>query len=125
MGVDGHKVTLADFGGKVVVISFWATWCSPCRKELPILEGIQKAGKGQIQVSAGGGQTNVSSIELRDTDFTSVNFHDYLLVGTNVAAVTMAVTITRSAATPAKRSPAKNSYVTPPAPQERHGVRRR
>ena len=52
MGVDGHKVTLADFGGKVVVISFWATWCSPCRKELPILEGIQKAGKGQIQVIA-------------------------------------------------------------------------
>ena len=45
---------------------------------------------GQIQVSAGGGQNNVSSIELRDTDFTSVNFHDYLLVGTNVVEIAIA-----------------------------------
>jgi cytochrome c biogenesis protein CcmG, thiol:disulfide interchange protein DsbE len=34
--LDGKKVNLADFGknGKVTVISFWATWCSPCKKEL-------------------------------------------------------------------------------------------
>ena len=44
--LDGNKVLLSDLKGKVVVVSFWATWCAYCLKELPILEGIQKlAGK--------------------------------------------------------------------------------
>ena len=51
-GLDGKKVLLDSFAGKVVVISFWATWCPPCRMELPVLERIQIAGKGQIQVVA-------------------------------------------------------------------------
>ena len=38
----GQPVQLADYVGKVVIISFWATWCPPCRKELPILGQIQK-----------------------------------------------------------------------------------
>ncbi len=51
-GLDGKKVSLETYAGKVVVISFWATWCPPCRMELPILEHIQTAGKGQIHVIA-------------------------------------------------------------------------
>jgi thiol-disulfide isomerase/thioredoxin len=51
-GLDRKKVSLESYAGKVVVISFWATWCSPCRQELPILANIQAAGKGQIQVIA-------------------------------------------------------------------------
>lgn len=52
--IDGSKVHLADLRGKVVVVSFWATWCGYCLKELPILEGIQKvAGKQHnVQVIA-------------------------------------------------------------------------
>lgn len=36
---DGHKVSLADLKGKVVVVNLWATWCGPCKVEMPLLDG--------------------------------------------------------------------------------------
>ena len=36
--VDGGKISLADLKGQVVLLNFWATWCVPCRKELPTLD---------------------------------------------------------------------------------------
>lgn len=37
---DGKPVTLKDYKGKPVVLSFWASWCGPCRKELPALSQL-------------------------------------------------------------------------------------
>ncbi len=41
--LDGKKLTLADFKGQVLVLNFWATWCVPCRKELPLLNAYYLA----------------------------------------------------------------------------------
>jgi thiol-disulfide isomerase/thioredoxin len=45
---EGNNVTLASFKGKVVLVNFWATWCDPCRVEIPwLIEFQQKyAGSG-------------------------------------------------------------------------------
>ena len=39
---DGHRVCLSDWRGKVVVLHFWGSWCSPCQKELPDLARLVK-----------------------------------------------------------------------------------
>jgi thiol-disulfide isomerase/thioredoxin len=50
-GEDGSEMTLADFNGKYVVLNFWATWCAPCRVEMPHLSALQTAmGGDQIEV---------------------------------------------------------------------------
>ena len=38
---EGHELTLADFRGRVVLLNVWATWCVPCRKEMPTLDRLQ------------------------------------------------------------------------------------
>jgi peroxiredoxin len=38
----GKQVSLSDFRGKAVLLNFWATWCSPCKVEIPMLKGLQE-----------------------------------------------------------------------------------
>ncbi len=51
-GMDGKTVSLAGAHGKVVLLNFWATWCGPCRMEVPDLVELQKESKDQLQVIA-------------------------------------------------------------------------
>jgi thiol-disulfide isomerase/thioredoxin len=50
---DGRKVTLADFAGKTVLLNLWATWCVPCRAEMPALDRLEgELGGGDFTVVA-------------------------------------------------------------------------
>lgn len=50
---EGKTMTLADFKGKSVLLNVWATWCAPCRKEMPDLDQLQKEmGSDKFQVVA-------------------------------------------------------------------------
>ncbi len=50
---NGTEKTLSDWRGKVVLVNLWATWCAPCRKEMPALDRLQKElGSSKFEVVA-------------------------------------------------------------------------
>jgi peroxiredoxin len=56
-GLDGKRIALKDFRGKPVIVNFWATWCPPCRAEMPSIqrawEAVKDDGIAVIAVNVG------------------------------------------------------------------------
>ena len=49
-GPDGQVLRLSDLRGKVVLVNFWATWCAPCRQEIPDLVQLQRDWGDKVQI---------------------------------------------------------------------------
>ncbi len=47
---NGQDVTLADFAGKPLLLNIWATWCAPCKAEMPTLDGLAKLEVDRMNV---------------------------------------------------------------------------
>lgn len=74
--LDGTKVKLSSLKGKPVVLDFWATWCPPCKEELPILNKLYGALKAQgVQVVAVSTDEELQTVK----DFLKENQYDFTI----------------------------------------------
>ena len=50
LDLDGRQISASDWRGKVVLVNFWATWCPPCRAEIPDLVALQEKYREQLRI---------------------------------------------------------------------------
>jgi peroxiredoxin len=63
---EGKKISLRDFRGKIVFLNFWASWCAPCREEMPSMEKLYQEFKNKNFV--------VLAVNVKDRKHEAVNF---------------------------------------------------
>jgi thiol-disulfide isomerase/thioredoxin len=72
----GRKHSLADYRGKVVLVNFWATWCEPCREEMPSME--------RLRVSLAERPFAVLAVNLAEPESRIAKFLDTVPVGFSI-----------------------------------------
>ena len=50
VNLDDQTVKLSDLRGKIVIINFWATWCEPCKIEMPFFEKLHQSNSGNLEI---------------------------------------------------------------------------
>ncbi len=66
--LEGSEVSLKDFEGKVVFLNFWATWCGPCREEMPSMERLWQRFKEEDFV--------ILAVDLRESRGETILLHE-------------------------------------------------
>ena len=74
---EGKKISLQDFRGKIVLLNFWASWCVPCREEMPAMEKLYQDLKNKNFV--------IFAIAVKDRKQDTVNFLKELKISYPVA----------------------------------------
>jgi thiol-disulfide isomerase/thioredoxin len=64
--LSGGTQSLKQYRGKIVVLNFWATWCVPCREEMPLLIDLQKRYGDRVQVIAASADATETSAQVPD-----------------------------------------------------------
>lgn len=62
--LEGKSVTLADYAGKVVLVNIWATWCLPCREEMPSMQRLYDALKASGEGSGDGEDFEILAVSI-------------------------------------------------------------
>ena len=80
--LDGNKVDLSSMKGKVLILDFWATWCPPCKEEIPHLVRLQSKYRDQglqivgLSLDAGGAKDVKPFAEEHDVNYTMLIAND-------------------------------------------------
>lgn len=75
--LDGRPVSLAAYSGRPVVLNLWASWCPPCRREMPAFEQVQSVFPGVAFVMINQGETALQAQGFLDAE--GLQLHDVLL----------------------------------------------
>ncbi|MEC5422590.1 redoxin domain-containing protein [Virgibacillus sp. C22-A2] len=67
--IDGTIVKLSDYRGKKVILNFWATWCGPCREEMPEMQDFYDEHGESVEILA----VNLTGTEMKENDV-----HNYI-----------------------------------------------